>query len=193
MTNWTAVVPFKPAGERKTRLADQLSAGERGTLSERMFAHVIAVLEDHPKIGSVALLSEQPPENWGGIWVADEGNGLNAGLETARAQLGEVALLVLHADLPLLQTGDLDALIAAAEAHGAAIAPDRHGSGTNALALAPGHQVAFRFGVGSFRLHREQMPGGAVVERPGFAVDLDTPDDLAEAADAGFSLDRWLS
>jgi 2-phospho-L-lactate guanylyltransferase len=187
MTDWIAIVPLKTAGDRKTRLADRLSAQERTALSKRMFAHVVGVLEGNPRI-EVVVLSDQRPDGWDGAWIADEGRGLNAELEAARASLTQAALLVLHADLPLLERADVDALIAAAEGQRVAIAPDRHGSGTNGLALMPGARIAFRFGPDSFRLHRTQVPASAVVERPGFGLDLDTPDDLAAAENTGFSL-----
>lgn len=179
MTCWTAIVPFKTAGERKTRLA------ERVALSTQMFAHVMHVLEGHPAIGTVVALSDERPEDWDGAHIADEGRGLNAEIEAARTALGETGLLVLHADLPLLESADIDALLEAAEACGIAIAPDRHGSGTNGLALIPGRRIAFRFGTDSFHLHRQQAPEAAVVERRGFAIDLDTPDDLAAVLEAG--------
>jgi 2-phospho-L-lactate guanylyltransferase len=187
MTDWVAIVPLKTAGDRKTRLAERLSAEERAALSRRMFAHVVDVLKANPRI-KVVVLSYQRPDGWDGAWVADAGRGLNGELEAARAALGQTGLLVLHADLPLLESADVDALLTGAERQEIAIAPDRHGSGTNGLALMPGARIAFRFGPDSFRLHREQAARGAVVERPGFGLDLDTPDDLAAAEDAGFSL-----
>jgi len=120
------------------------------------------------------------------MWIADEGRGLNAELESARTRFTGSGVLVLHADLPLLELIDIDVLIGAAEARGIAIAPDRHGSGTNALALLPHAQIAFRFGPDSFWLHREQAPDAMIVERQGLRLDLDTPDDLAAAEAAGF-------
>jgi 2-phospho-L-lactate guanylyltransferase len=186
MTEWAAIVPLKTAGDRKTRLSDRLSAEERAALSQHMFAHVVEVLETHPRIASIAVLSDQRPEQWTGAWILDEARGLNAELEAARVRAGETGLLILHADLPLLEPADIDALIGAAEAQGVAIAPDRHGSGTNALALLPGAPIAFRFGPDSFRLHRAQAPDSMVVERQGLALDLDTPGDLAAAEAAGF-------
>ncbi len=67
-----------------------------------------------------------------------------------------------------------------------AIAPDRLGTGTNGLALAPPGVIGFRFGTGSFAAHRAEAQAAgvepAIVARPGLAFDLDTPEDLA----------RWL-
>ena len=119
--------------------------------------------------------------------------GLNAGLDQARGDAqadGIETLVVLHGDLPNLSAEDVLALLAGlgavAAGRGVAIAPDRTGAGTNGLGLRPPGAIAFRFGTGSFAAHlSEAEAAGAalsVVERPGLAFDLDTPEDLA----------RWL-
>jgi len=78
-------------------------------------------------------------------------------------------------------------LLDAAEATGLAIAPDRHGSGTNALALGDGRPFAFSFGADSYHLHRRQISGHwRMVPAPGLAIDIDTPTDLALAVARGF-------
>ncbi len=63
-----------------------------------------------------------------------------------------------------------------------AIAPDRAGAGTNALALRPTSAIPFRFGPGSHEAHRRAAEAAGLevvtVERPGLAFDLDTPADL---------------
>lgn len=185
--SWTALLPYKPQGERKTRLAARLSPEERARWAAALFAHVVAVLERSAGIGAIAILSRERPAGWRGRWIEDRGRGLNPELEAARVALGGGPLLVLHADLPLLAPEDVAALTAAAEEAGCALAPDRHGAGTNALALGDGRAFAFRFGPDSFRLHRAQGGGIAVVERPGLGLDVDTPADLDAAVAAGFA------
>lgn len=177
MTGWTALVPIRPAPARKTRLA-ALDNSARLDLTERMLDHVIAVAAAHPAIDRVVLLAEAARA--GSDWIADGHRGLNGECEAARAKLGG-NLLILHADLALLAADDITALLALAQTHGAAIAADRHGTGTNAVALTAGHPFAFRFGPGSRALHEAQLPPGAVLTRPGLAIDIDTPDDLGFA------------
>jgi 2-phospho-L-lactate guanylyltransferase len=184
--SWTAVVPFKPAGERKTRLADTLSAGQREALAEQLFAHVLAVLGEEPRVTSIMVLSQVRPSHWAGTWRADTGMGLNAELEAARSDISG-SMLVLHSDLPLLITANVAQLVDAAEATGFAIAPDRHGSGTNAIAIADQRPFTFRFGADSYRLHRRQIISHwRMVPAPGLAIDIDTPADLALAVARGF-------
>jgi 2-phospho-L-lactate guanylyltransferase len=175
---WTAIVPLKAKGERKSRLGERLSMSRRVGLSEQMFAHVTDTLGRHPAVDRVIVLADKPPPGWTGSWVADRGRGLNAELDAARAEICGGGLVLLHADLPLLENGDITALLEAAEARGIGIAPDRHGNGTNALAMIEGQMLGFRFGADSFHRHREQVPDCAVVRRLGLELDVDTPADL---------------
>lgn len=58
---------------------------------------------------------------------------------------------------------------------------DRHGTGTNALALRPPDVIDFAFGPGSRSAHRAaaEAAGAVYLEVHGpLTVDLDTPDDL---------------
>ena len=185
MSRWTAIVPFKTAGQRKTRLAPALTPPERDGLAQALFDRVIGVLDACPAIGRISVLSEAPPTRADLAWLPDGGLGLNAELQ-ALAITGP--RLIIHADLPLVAPDDVEALLAAA-CGGAAIAPDRHGTGVNALALDAGFTIEFRFGPGSLARHQEQAAGQlAVVARPGLALDIDTPDDLAEAVRLGYPL-----
>jgi 2-phospho-L-lactate guanylyltransferase len=118
--------------------------------------------------------------------------GLNEGLEQARfdAVADDIGtMIILHGDLPNLQAADVHALTGALPSDGSAgvaIAPDRAGTGTNALVLRPPGLIHFRFGPGSFARHLAEVDAAGVplvaVNRAGLAFDLDTPEDLA----------RWL-
>jgi 2-phospho-L-lactate guanylyltransferase len=185
--NWTAVLPLKLSVERKSRLATRLSPDERTWLSDHMAATVLACLEASRSVGRIILLS--PIATPGASeWRRDEGRGLNAELTDLRATLGDMPMLVVHGDLPLLVPGDLDALTDAADG-GCAMAPDRHGSGTNALALRGDFPLAFAFGENSCALHQAGAKGRAtLVRRPGLMIDVDTPEDLDAAVAAGMQL-----
>lgn len=182
---WTAVVPLKASGTRKTRLAEHLSDTRRRNLSQSMFDHVTKILREHPSIEEVCVISNECPPGWKGTWIADLGRGLNGELQAARNSLADRNFLAIHADLPLLCAEDVTALLAAAETTGAAIAPDRHERGTNALALTQGRVVEFCFGNDSFARHLRQMPDCAIIVREGLGLDVDTPDDLNRANLAG--------
>ena len=188
--SWTAIVPLKAAAERKTRLAGALDNGAHVALTVDMATHVIATLAGVAEIGSIRVLSPAPEGIPGTVWEADFGQGLNAELDRVCATLAGTPVLIVHADLPLLQAEDVNALIAAADSAGAAIASDRHGTGTNALAMRCAAPVGFAFGADSFARHRQRLPGAVSVSRDGLAIDIDTADDIA-AAGGALPLGRW--
>ncbi|WCT73505.1 2-phospho-L-lactate guanylyltransferase [Sphingomonas naphthae] len=187
--SWQVVIPLKRAGDRKQRLAPHFSPAARHALSEALFDHVVDTVARVGRIGGVHVLSPGAPTRPSLGWLCDGGRGLNPELAAACVLLAPADILILHADLPLLAPADLEALIDAGVRHGCAIAPDRHGAGTNAIALTAGRTLPFRFGPGSLRRHLAAADGRAErVERPGLALDCDTPDDIAVAARSGF---RW--
>ena len=179
--NWTAVIPFKGTAERKTRLANRLGMEQRQRLSQELFEHVVNVLRQVPTLRDVSLMSDRRPSRWQGPFILDEGRGLNAELNALVESLRPARLLVIHADLPLVSIDDIAALIAA-DGAGGAIAPDRHGTGTNALALVEPLGFHFAFGPDSFSRHCAAAKGKArVVTRLGLGLDIDTGDDLDAA------------
>lgn len=180
--SWTAVIPFKGVGARKTRLADLFSPDQRRDYSQRMFEHVRDILAGCAPIGEMTLLSDIPAAGWTGSFIHDEGRGLNAELVALATQRVTHRLLVIHADLPLLAPGDIHALIAEADRAICAIAPDRGGTGTNAIALVNPAGFPFQFGVDSFARHIDAAEGRAgIVRSIGLSHDIDTPDDYREA------------
>ena len=68
------------------------------------------------------------------------------------------------------------------------VVPDRHGSGTNALLLAPPRAIRPAFGPGSRARHetlaREAGAACAVDEVPALLLDVDTLEDLEIVAGA---------
>jgi 2-phospho-L-lactate/phosphoenolpyruvate guanylyltransferase len=185
------IVPHRGLDASKSRLSPVLSPDERGDLAAHLLRRVLRIARR--AVPDVVVIS--PSADLGELVEADgarllvqRGMGLNAGLDQAREAAvaeGVETLVVLHGDLPELDVPDVQALIGAVPPEGGvAIAPDRGGSGTNGLALRPPGVIPFRFGVGSLAAHREAArTAGAsivIVERPGLAFDLDTPDDLSE-------------
>ena len=190
MSGWTAIVPLKAEGARKTRLSGHLSEIAREQLSETLFRHVIGTLRSCPSITRIVLLSDGASPIDGLERICDSGRGLNAELQDVidaiRADHDAARLLILHADLPLLEVADVEALARAAGG-GVAIAPDRAGAGTNALAIGANRPFTLCFGPDSFARHRAQAPDAAIVTgRPGLALDVDTPADLQAAVALGF-------
>jgi len=183
------VIPMKPLAGAKERLAPALNPGERRRLSLAMLADVIAaarrfervwVLNSDPDAAAVAIDAGVEP-----ILDPAPGLGLNASLtEATKRSLDEGAngVLIVSADVPAVSAEDLEAL---SDKAGLALAPDRSGSGTNALWRAPANAIEVAFGTSSRaaheRLAREAALDVRVIDRPGLALDVDTPDDLAAA------------
>jgi 2-phospho-L-lactate/phosphoenolpyruvate guanylyltransferase len=188
LTGWTALVPFKQGGGGKSRLAGDMSARDRDALSLNMVRHVLAELAKVNAIKQIVILTSACPDWWEGAWALDEGRGLNPEIAAWRTAHGVAPMLVIHGDLPLLRAAEVEQVLAAATQSGAALATDRQGQGTNALALADGRAMAFRFGPDSRVHHAAQWPDMPVLSLEGLAADIDTADDLAFARLRGLEL-----
>jgi 2-phospho-L-lactate guanylyltransferase len=129
----------------------------------------------------------------GATLLVQESRGLNPALEEGRRRalgLGASTLLVLPADLPLLDAGDVLAVLQeTGEGPSAVISPDGARSGTNALLIQPPEVLPFAFGTDSFEAHlgaaRQRGLDVRICERPHLAFDLDTAGDLAHFREAG--------
>lgn len=187
MKNWHVLVPIKQGSDGKSRLGSMLGDGERTDLADRMARHVLGILESCFSVSQITILSPEKPENWAGDWVKDLARGLNPELQAWREAQGNAAVLIIHADLPLLTQGDVQEIIHAAE-QGAAIATDRAGQGTNALAIADGRPFQMCFGKDSLAQHIAQYPEMTVLRNEGLTADLDTPNDVNFLRERGFEL-----
>ncbi|TAL03240.1 MAG: 2-phospho-L-lactate guanylyltransferase [Rhodospirillaceae bacterium] len=181
-----ALVPFKDLAQAKSRLALVLSQDRRRSLACRMLDHVVNILLGVTDIGTVSILSPAAPESDAKTrWLLDHGRGLNPEIADAVGKLDASRVLIIHADLPQLDGEDIRALVTAARDHDVVIAPDKAGTGTNALLLDPKAGFPFAFGPGSFEAHRriaaEHKWSLGIVRRPGLSLDIDDPADLAAA------------
>lgn len=185
MSSW-ALVPLKARAHGKRRLTAVLDDSARMALVVRMFGHVLTVLRTVAELDGIAVLTPDgdalPPDV---LHLHDDGAELNQALSAALATLsarGVTRALVIAADLPRLAAAEVATLIAASAAGGIGLAPDRHGTGTNALSLALPSNLPLQFGAGSFERHLEaaaRLVGSpAIVRLPGLACDVDEPQDL---------------
>lgn len=191
-----AVVPVRSLAGAKSRLGEVLDAEEREELVRGLLERALAALAATPSVDRTIVVSEDDgvleiARGAGATPLRQLGGGLNAALDQARTvalELGAEALLVLPGDLPAVDADALEALVAAAPpAPSVTLVADRHGSGTNALHLAPPDVIRFAFGHESRRQHRflAADAGAAFAECEGpLALDLDTPDDLLLAREA---------
>jgi 2-phospho-L-lactate/phosphoenolpyruvate guanylyltransferase len=181
------IIPVKPFGEAKQRLAPALSPVERAQLAEQMFRHVFrtaAAVFGAPNIlvtsRSRDVLAIAESLDAAGLVESGPAN-LNAALSQAAHFLnasGESMFFVLASDLPLLESSDLREMAR----NDCAIAPDRHERGTNAL-LWPSH-LPLEFGDNSFARHHAAAENAGfipqIIRRRGIAHDVDVPTDLTD-------------
>jgi 2-phospho-L-lactate/phosphoenolpyruvate guanylyltransferase len=188
-----AVLPIKRFAAAKQRL----DRDDRGTLMRAMADGVLAAL-DASCIGTVLVVTADAEaaalaRAHGAEVVAEPGllghSGAAAlGVEHAAAA-GATRVLLLAGDCPLLRAADIDALLDAHPGPGVVVLADRHGTGTNGLLLDPPAAIGPAFGPDS-RTRHERLAAAAgapcvVDDRPGFAFDVDTLDDLAAVERAG--------
>ncbi|MBC6940950.1 MAG: 2-phospho-L-lactate guanylyltransferase, partial [Anaerolineae bacterium] len=164
MTLW-AIVPVKPLRRGKSRLSTTLSEDERAQLNEKLLKHTLETLTSLKELEQVLVVSRDPhaltvARRHGARTVREDGQ---PHLNTALARATVVAkvhatrgVLILPADLPLLEPADIRALIERAkDPPVVVIAPDRREEGTNALLMSPAGLIEYDFGVGSYRRHCE--------------------------------------
>jgi 2-phospho-L-lactate/phosphoenolpyruvate guanylyltransferase len=193
----SAVVPVKDLRGTKSRLAPILDPGARAGLTLYMMGRVVRAIAQ-AGVEDVCVVSPdrmvlQEAKRRGATPLVQESRGLNPALEEGRRralELGAPTLLVLPADLPLLDAGDVRAVLQeTGERSSAVISPDSMRSGTNALLLHPPEVLSFAFGPDSFEAHlgaaRRRSLDVRICERPHLAFDLDTAGDLARLRETG--------
>jgi 2-phospho-L-lactate/phosphoenolpyruvate guanylyltransferase len=192
-----AVVPVKDLRGTKSRLTPVLDPGARAGLTLYMMGRVVGAIRD-AGVEDVCVVSPdrmvlEEAKRRGAIPLLQESRGLNPALEEGRRRamgLSASKLLVLPADLPLLDAEDVLAVLREAGGEpSVVIAPDGARSGTNALLIQPPDVLPFAFGTGSFEAHvgaaRRRGLDVRVCERSHLAFDLDTAEDLAHLGKSG--------
>ena len=190
-----AILPVKSFGAAKQRLADRLPPGSRQAVAQAMFSDVLTSLRHVAGLDAIAVVTAdrnaQVAARRDDVQLLDDpdeagqSRAAMVGIGHARAAGYERALLV-PGDTPLLDAGELDELLERTARDGSAVVavPDRHGSGTNALLLAPPDAIEPSFGEGSLERHLAAARATGLNHRveplSSLALDVDTPEDLEE-------------
>jgi 2-phospho-L-lactate/phosphoenolpyruvate guanylyltransferase len=172
----TALVPIRIGPTAKRRLAHVLGPEERMRLIWELFSHVVSVI-GHAGLRTIALASGRLDAPEGVEVWRDEARGLNRAVAAATQRIG-APLIVVHADLPLLTTDDIDRVLASP---GDVVVARAHDGGTNGLLLR--QLIAPAFGRASALAHatRARRAGlrATVIDSPGFALDVDDESTLS--------------
>src|SRR5512137_3003095 len=191
MTIW-AIVPVKPLRRGKSRLAGLLTEEQRTCLNRYLLEHTLIILNEITDIEHTLVVSRDPSalaltRSMGGRTVLEDGapqfnTAIKRATIVAEAQ-GARAILLLPADLPLIEPTDVKALLAQGNFPPVVvIAPDRRLDGTNCLFVNPVGLIEYGYGPGSFQRHsnyaKEVGVNLKVIQSAHFGLDLDLPEDL---------------
>ncbi len=191
------LVPVKNLASAKQRLAAILDQPARTELAQAMLLDILETLATwthRPEVGIVTsdAFALQLADQFGFTVIADNANrGETDAIETATRlceSRGVDSTLVIPADIPLVQSWELETIITVAPAEGSVLVPAADGRGTNAIWRRPVGLFPARFGNDSFKPHHAaaQATGKPciVLSLPGLALDVDNPEDLRGLATA---------
>jgi 2-phospho-L-lactate/phosphoenolpyruvate guanylyltransferase len=175
----------------KQRLAAGIDDERRAAVVAAMLADVLEAIGEARSIERTIVVTSEPAAanltaGAGAEVLPDPDEGGHSGAALAgiahARELGAGCVVLLPGDCPLLDPRELERLLTGMPERYVAVVPDRHGTGTNALALAPPEAIRPAFGEGSRARHvaaaREAGMPYAIEELPSLALDLDTPADV---------------
>src|SRR5271167_1469323 len=186
-----AIVPLHIPKLSKVRLSKVFDKEERARLTLAMLDHVLSTLQRAQTISSVTVVSadqnvRRKVEKRGArfIWEGRK-RGLNSAITLAQKRLkieANSSVLIIHADLPTLSPGEVDAFVRAVRHYEIGIAPSKDGTGTNALFLETPNLISTVFGRESFHKHlrviRKKALRYKIIRLRGIGFDLDDTNDL---------------
>lgn len=190
------LVPVKNLAEAKQRLSPILSPEERLDLAQAMCEDVLEALARWRRRPPVVVVTSDSfacdlAAHFNFEVIADDNSGETGAIEMATAVCrarGAESTLVVPADIPLIESSELQKIVDSAPTGGAVLVPDAAGRGTNAAWRSPSDLFPLRFGNDSFLPHLAAAKATGlpwvVLELPGIARDVDRPDDLRELASA---------
>ena len=187
------LVPVKNLSGAKQRLAAVLDQPSRTKLAQAMLHDVLTALHGWTSRPQVAVVTGDPyavtlATEYEFDIIADPDNpGETGAIEMATrvcVERGVDSTLIIPADIPLVQTWELEEIVKNAPTAGSVLVPAADGRGTNAAFRRPADLFPLRFGNDSFKPHyaAAQATGKpcVVLNLPGIAVDVDNPEDLEQ-------------
>ena len=191
------LIPVKSLANAKQRLASLLDQPTRTKLAQAMLFDVLETLGSWQSRPEVGVVTSDPfavelarrfefqiiPDNAN----RSETDAIEMATRFCEAR-GVDSTLVIPGDIPLIQVHELEQILEAAPYEGSVLVPAADGRGTNAAWRRPAGLFPLRFGNDSFKPHRAaaratQKPC-VVLQLPGIALDIDSPADLRQLAEA---------
>ena len=183
------LLPVKDLRNAKQRLAEVLAPEERLALAQAMLADTIRAVSAIQRAGKIFVVTNYEPmmavaEQYGWELLREEQQiSESASVDFASRfcdEQGITALLRLPLDLPLVQSADIDDLLAVACAAPATVmVPSRDGTGTNAILRTPPALFPSHFGPNSFAKHRHEseQAGARIIVHRNERLEMDVDDE----------------
>ena len=186
----TVLLPVKDFGNAKQRLAGALDGSTRAGLARAMCLDVLQALARTRVPERVVIFTAadeviQMVRPFGFDVVIEEAvDGHSAAVNRMVSELASnsARIVAIASDLPRLVPSEIDfALDAASEP--VTLIPSRDWTGTNGIVFVSPARIQMEYGEGSFRRHLSKAAAAGhradVMNLPGVAFDIDTPEDLA--------------
>jgi len=190
------LIPVKNLRNAKQRLSMLLDASARTQLAQAMLSDVLEAVAEFGQ-DEVSLVTSDPfTLDLAGRHrfeiIRDDANVSESdAIEMATEMCvsrGVECTLVIPADIPLIEADDIRAIYQHAPAKGSVLVPSSDKRGSNAVLRRPPALFPLRFGNDSFMPHLASAiatnASCVVLSLPGVGLDIDTPDDLQEMAQA---------
>jgi 2-phospho-L-lactate guanylyltransferase len=203
------LLPVKDLNNAKKRLTGVLTPEERFALAEAMLADTIRAVRGVELAEKMFIVTNYEPamrvaqENGWEILREErqisESDSVDAASRICEDR-GVTALLRVPLDVPLVQSSDIDELLAVqCEAPALVIVPSRDGLGTNAILRMPPALFPSHFGEGSYAKHvgEAERVGARVILRRNTRLEMDVDDEadlraLLKYDLSGTATGRWL-
>lgn len=190
------LLPVKNLANAKQRLAAVLEQQARTELAQAMLADVVEAVAVYSG-DEVSLATSDPfaielARQHGFEIIRDESNLSETDAIAMATRVcesrGVKSTLVIPGDIPLIEAADIRAIFDSSPDVGSVLVPSSDKRGTNAVLRRPAGLFPLRFGNDSFMPHLAAAIGTdkscVVLSLPGIALDVDTPEDLRELAEA---------
>ena len=203
------LLPVKDLNNAKKRLTGVLTPEERFALAEAMLADTIRAVRGVELAERIVVVTNYEPAmrvaQESGWEILREGRQISESDSVDAASRicedrGVTALLRVPLDVPLVQSSDIDELLAVqCEEPALVIVPSRDGLGTNAILRMPPALFPSHFGEGSYAKHvgEAERVGARVILRRNTRLEMDVDDEadlraLLKYDLSGTATGRWL-
>lgn len=190
------LVPVKDLSNAKQRLSALLDGSARTKLAQAMLADVLQAVADFGG-DDVSIVTSDPyaldvSRKHSFEVIRDDANLSESDAIAMATHLcvarGVKSTLVIPGDIPLIEPDDLRAIYESAPENGSLLVPSSDKRGSNAVLRRPAALFPLKFGNDSFMPHLAAAiatdTSCVVLSLPRIGLDIDTPEDLQQLAQA---------